>query len=108
MCPAARATRAPLVFAATPQQVAAALARLESAAAFRTEANGDIRARYVAVTPIMRFRDDVDILIRAVSGTSTEVGVYSRSRIGYSDLGANAARIARLQERLSAELASGG
>jgi|CXWL01.1.fsa_nt_gi uncharacterized protein (DUF1499 family) len=105
ICPVAAATHAPLSLDASPRRIADALARIEPAAAFRTEQNGDIRARYVAVTRLMRFRDDVDMLIRQQSESQSVVAVYSRSRIGYSDLGANSARIEALERRLRAELA---
>ena len=64
--------------------------------------------RYVAVTPLLRFKDDVDIRIlpaepggRAKDPGST-LAIYSRSRIGHSDLGANAKRVSRLMEKLQA------
>ncbi|MAK62749.1 MAG: hypothetical protein CMK09_17405 [Ponticaulis sp.] len=62
--------------------------------------NGDIRIRYVAVTAIMRFRDDVDLLIRPEGENSSVLAAYSRSRVGRSDLGKNASRIDALVKRL--------
>lgn len=100
LCPSAQANRGPLVLAASAANVAAALRQLEPTAVFRTRGNGDVQARYVAVTAVLRFRDDVDVLIHPVSDQSTEVAVYSRSRVGVSDLGANAARIDALETRL--------
>jgi uncharacterized protein (DUF1499 family) len=105
ICPMAAATRAPIVLDASPQRIAEALARMAPAAEFRTEQNGDMRARYVAITKLMRFRDDVDILLRPLSASQSVVAVYSRSRIGYSDLGANSARIEALEIRLRTEIA---
>ncbi len=104
ICPMAVATRAPISLDASPRNIADALARIEPAAEFRTEQNGDIRARHVAVTRLMRFRDDVDLLIRPLSEGQSVVAVFSRSRVGYSDLGANSARIEALERRLRAEL----
>lgn len=57
------------------------------------------RIEAVATTRWFRFRDDVAIRVRG-SGPATEVDVRSRSRVGRSDLGANAARIRDFLERL--------
>jgi uncharacterized protein (DUF1499 family) len=46
----------------------------------------------VAVTPLMRFRDDVVIRVQAQDGGS-RVDIRSASRLGISDLGTNARRI---------------
>ncbi len=104
VCPLASISRPEFSFDASVAQVADALQQLEPTAQFQTEPSGDIRARYVAVTRLMRFRDDVDVLIRPLSAERTRVAVYSRSRIGRSDLGANAARINALETRLRAAL----
>ncbi len=48
----------------------------------------------VAVTPLVRFRDDVTVRVRSTAGGS-RVDVRSRSRVGRDDLGTNAARIRR-------------
>lgn len=104
LCPLATMSRAAFSFDASAERVAEALRQLEPTAQFHTEPNSDIRARYVAVTRLMRFRDDVDVLIRPVSPQQSRVAVYSRSRIGRSDLGANSARIDGLEERLLAAL----
>ncbi len=90
---------------ASASVVAAALLRIEPNAEVQNEASGAIRARYVAVTPLMRFRDDVDVLIHPASAERSVVAVYSRSRVGLSDLGANGARIEAIEQRLKAELA---
>lgn len=105
ICPMARPTRAPIPLDASSRRIADALARIEPEAEFRAEEGGDIRARYVATTRFMRFRDDVDILIRPLSESQSVVGVFSRSRVGYSDLGANSGRIEALERRIRAELA---
>jgi uncharacterized protein (DUF1499 family) len=61
--------------------------------------DGHIEA--VARTPIMGFRDDVVIRIRA-SGDDTRVDIRSASRYGPHDLGANAARVAALIDEIEA------
>lgn len=52
-------------------------------------------------TPIMNFADDVVIRVRSDEGGSV-VDLRSVSRVGVSDLGANAARIRRFSERFRA------
>lgn len=49
----------------------------------------------VFTTPLMGFADDVEFLVDEASDT---VRVRSASRLGHSDLGANAKRLARLRE----------
>jgi uncharacterized protein (DUF1499 family) len=46
----------------------------------------------VAITGLMRFRDDIVIVVRPAAGGSA-VHMRSKSRLGKSDLGANAERI---------------
>jgi uncharacterized protein (DUF1499 family) len=63
-----------------------------------------MRVSFVATSPIMRFKDDVDVLILPVGdhpGQST-FAAYSRSRVGNSDLGANRQRLAALSAALEA------
>lgn len=50
-------------------------------------------------TPWFGFKDDIVIRIRP-QGSASRVDVRSKSRVGMSDLGANAERIGRLLERL--------
>ena len=60
--------------------------------------------RAVVRTPLLRFPDTVSIRVRRSPDGVSGLWLYSRSRIGYSDLGTNAARlealIAALTERL--------
>jgi uncharacterized protein (DUF1499 family) len=105
LCPAAQSMRPSIELEASASAVLAALSRIEPNVEVQNEASGDIRVRYVAVTPLMRFRDDVDVLVHPVSAERSLVAVYSRSRVGLSDLGANSARIEALEQRLKAEIA---
>jgi uncharacterized protein (DUF1499 family) len=61
------------------------------------------RIEGTATTRWFRFKDDVVVRIRP-GASGTRVDIRSRSRVGQSDVGANAARIraftARLKERL--------
>ncbi|MEL7547364.1 MAG: DUF1499 domain-containing protein [Pseudomonadota bacterium] len=62
------------------------------------------RLRFVARTPLLRFRDDVDIHVLAgPSETGSQIAVYSRSRLGHSDLGANAQRVRNMLDQLTAK-----
>ncbi len=67
------------------------------------EAEGRIEA--VAVSRIFHFVDDIVIQLLQ-SGQEVEIDIRSRSRMGRSDLGANAARIRAYLAALDAELAS--
>ncbi len=62
----------------------------------------ELRLHCVARTPLLRFADDVDIQVLAVPepGHST-LAIFSRSRLGYSDLGTNARRVAQLLASLT-------
>jgi len=53
-----------------------------------------------ATTRIMRFKDDFVVRIRPRANGGTRVDFRSRSRIGKSDLGANAARIRDFRSEL--------
>lgn len=54
------------------------------------------RLRCIAATPWLRFKDDIDIQLIPVNTKTTTLAVYSRSRVGYSDLGANRKRVEAL------------
>ena len=82
---------------------AAAMARLRSLVESTPGARviqgdaGYLRAEYT--TPLMRYTDDVEFWFDAAAGA---VQVRSASRLGYSDRGANRARIEALRARLAA------
>jgi uncharacterized protein (DUF1499 family) len=57
------------------------------------------RVQAVAVSRVFRFRDDVIVRVRPDGGGS-RVAIRSRSRVGRSDLGANAARIRAFRDAL--------
>lgn len=61
------------------------------------EARGLVHA--VEITALMRFRDDVTVRV-VPDGTGSRVDMRSRSRVGKSDLGVNAARIRRVLEAI--------
>ena len=57
-----------------------------------------LRISFVAVTPLLKFKDDVYVQAVPVEGQAgrSSIAVYSASRIGYSDLGTNAKRVNEL------------
>ena len=63
-----------------------------------------LRISFVAVTPLMKFKDDVYVQAVPVDGSEgkSSIAVYSASRIGYSDLGTNAKRVKELLDLVGA------
>lgn len=61
------------------------------------------RVRFIAVTKLLRFKDDIDVTILPVDGAPghSTFAAYSRSRVGYSDLGTNRKRLDDLSAALS-------
>ncbi|MEZ5946986.1 MAG: DUF1499 domain-containing protein [Hyphomonas sp.] len=104
VCPAAGEPGEALRFSFPADHVASVVAGLEPSAVQRQLDNGDYQLKYVAVTPIARFRDDVDVLVHADSEYTAEIAIYSRSRVGKSDFGKNKSRVDALVESLKAEL----
>lgn len=58
----------------------------------------------VVKTPLMRFRDDVQMLYNPQTGV---IQVRSSSRLGISDMGTNRRRVESLRDHLAAESAVG-
>lgn len=52
-----------------------------------------LRLEAVATTPLLRFKDDIVVELRSGENGRYFAHIRSRSRLGKSDLGANAARI---------------
>lgn len=65
------------------------------------EATG--RLKLVATSRLLRFRDDIDIVVLPVEGVPNQstIAIYSRSRVGRSDFGVNRKRVTELLATLN-------
>ena len=93
------------VFDHSPQQLLWAITTAlegENRISISARDAGSLRLKAVATTALLRFKDDIDVaaLSVATDENRSQLAVYSRSRIGYSDLGANAKRVRMLLEKL--------
>jgi uncharacterized protein (DUF1499 family) len=84
----------PLIFTQAPEKIfrnaLGVVEKLGWVVAAASESEGRIEA--TATTRILRFKDDVVIRIRK-EGSDTRLDIRSASRVGRSDLGANAKRL---------------
>jgi uncharacterized protein (DUF1499 family) len=64
---------------------------------------GGSEVHYVSSTPVLRFKDDVNVRIRREGG-KTKVTVRSKSRMGSLDFGQNARNVRELLAALDREL----
>ena len=88
---------APLEFAGDPDRAFQSLVDfLEAEPRVSLQTVEPDYAHAVFKTRVMRFRDDVEFRVDAEQGV---IHVRSASRVGYSDLGANRARIESIRER---------
>lgn len=98
------------IFKSAPQTVYAnAKSRLENDPGFEdvTADDGEHQIRAVAVTRVLRFKDDIIVeVLPADEGASTLV-IYSRSRVGYGDLRTNRNRVEALIRDLRQDLMLG-
>ncbi len=108
LCEFARIDQVSPIYPMTPQALQLALE-----AVIKTRKDWQIKPdkltdghiAFVAVSGFLKFKDDVDIFILPVLPSeasagkmpiSSQLAVYSRSRIGYSDMGANGKRVKEL------------
>jgi uncharacterized protein (DUF1499 family) len=55
----------------------------------------DLAFRLVQKSALFRFADDIDVQVIPLGEDRSTVAIYSRSRVGYSDLGVNRKRVER-------------
>ncbi len=63
-----------------------------------------LRDRYIERTAIMRFPDTISVQFIDLGAGAATLAIYSRSQIGYSDLGMNKARVIRWLSLLKSAL----
>lgn len=99
-----------LVLPQAPPEVFAAVAALveergwQEAARAPGTAQTPWRLQAVAVTRLLRFRDDVMVEVRPAPDGGSIVAMRSKSRVGRGDMGANARRIRAFLDDLRARL----
>jgi uncharacterized protein (DUF1499 family) len=101
---AARADIAAPVFAIDARALRAAMARALAEERDLLRVAVDPVAgteRYVQRTPLLGFPDTIDVLYLDLPEGRGTLALYSRSQLGYRDLGANRARIERWLARLT-------
>ncbi len=109
ICRAAEPDEPGPVFNADPTVVIDAMAQIvEASSRARIVARGDAPPSLAAVdvTRFLRFKDDIYVLATPLENGGAALAVYSASRVGYYDFGANKRRvrawIAALRDRLNA------
>lgn len=67
------------------------------------EADQDGRGQFhfIATTALLRFKDDVNVQFIDLGEGQSSFAIYSRSRVGHSDLGTNKKRVMRWVEQLA-------
>jgi uncharacterized protein (DUF1499 family) len=98
------------VFAVDPAQLADKLRQVALAEPRTRLLSADETGRrleFVQRSAVFRFPDYVSVEILPAEGGST-LAVYSRAKVGYSDLGVNRRRIERWIAKLEAELGAPG
>jgi uncharacterized protein (DUF1499 family) len=110
MCGTARVDIVTPIFAMEARALRAAMTRALAAEPdlTRVAANADgLSERYVQRTRRLGFPDTIDLRYVDLPGGRSTIALYSRSKLGYGDLGANRARIERWLARLAGESSAG-
>jgi uncharacterized protein (DUF1499 family) len=97
----------PPVFAVDVARLRAAFALLVAAEPLITRVAGaddDLGQRFVQRSELMRYPDTVDVRFVELGEGRSTIAIYSRSQIGYRDMGVNRARVERLIAGLVARL----
>lgn len=88
-----------------PEAVLAAVQKLLESDPSASEVKFDENTHQLSyVAKIFVFKDDVDLKLIPLGDDSTELAIYSRSRVGYSDFGVNQKRVEKLVADLKAAL----
>lgn len=106
-CPRARADMVSPVFKASAAQLQLAARRAWAIEPRLSRVGGSLTTfydRYVARTAVMRFPDTISVRFIDLGGGMATLAIYSRSQIGYSDLGVNKARVMRWLSLLKSAL----
>ena len=71
-----------------------------------------LTVRFIQRTALLKFPDTITVQFYPLAETRSTLAIYSRSQIGYHDMGANEARVLHwlslLQQKLSTTIASSG
>lgn len=105
VCGSARADVVPPVFAVDARALQAAMERVLATETRLVRVAADAAAgtaRYVQRTPLLGFPDTIDLRFLDLPGGRSSLAIYSRSKLGHGDLGANRARLERWLARLAA------
>jgi uncharacterized protein (DUF1499 family) len=92
-CEQPSAKMPPLVFVGDPSRIVPELKRVLAIEGIQVIEERENYLHAVAVTPIMRFRDDLEFLIQP---EEKKIQFRSASRLGHSDLGKNRARLEKI------------
>ena len=84
------------------REIVAGIAREDPETQIVYSARGEDQDRYVARTRLMRFPDTINVRIIPIAADAATVAIYSRSQIGYSDMGMNRKRIERWLDGIAA------
>jgi uncharacterized protein (DUF1499 family) len=84
------------------REIVAGIAREDPETQIVYSARWEDQDRYVARTRLMRFPDTINVRIIPIAADAATVAIYSRSQIGYSDMGANRKRIERWLDGIAA------
>lgn len=107
-CPTAKSDMAAPVFDHAPEKVIAAWRRVLTGESKLTPVSADdagMQYEYVQRSRLMNFPDTITVkFVPLAGGKQTKVLVYSRSKVGYSDMGVNGKRLCRWLRALEASL----
>lgn len=110
LCDQARPDKLSEVLHMSPAELYAALiGMIETHAGWSLESSDEGRGQihFVSTSTLMKFKDDVDILVMPAEAgdpngaRGARLAIYSRSRVGHSDLGANRKRVNAMLARLN-------